>query len=158
MPFVFDPTTQVYTHTVLVDPKKMPLIVGIPKNDNEAECLLNEGILEVDRMDGSIHDSDGCEKEMTLFVDYDKGIVGLRTFPEDASYWKGTELGERVGMLGWYSYLLDETLSERKMEYCLNASSDFDEVFFWDRSFVLQYHSELLEAKSGVAPNKSMGM
>lgn len=144
MPFVYNNHDHTYTLTIPMPSNKLPLIVAFPK-DNDQATLLKEATLSVDRMDGSIHDSDGCEKEMIVTIDLERNEITLQTLPEDRHFWEGTEYVEKMGSLGYYERLFLDQATSRNLEYLLEEDDKFDEVFLWSRNFILAYHSELLD-------------
>jgi hypothetical protein len=150
--FVKNPSSKTWSLTVGFDLQKMPAIVGWREGE---PTILTCAVVEADRLDGSTHDSDGCEKEFNITADYEFGTLTFETLKEDEAFWVGTEKNCRgVGMLGYYSYLINEDLQtideHEEIEAMAMRDEDgrrpYPEVFIWARGYVQNQAPGLLSA------------
>lgn len=149
--FVKNSSLKTWSLTIDFDPQEMPAIVGW--RDDKSD-LLTEAVVETDRLDGSAFDSDGIEKEFNLTADYQAGKLIFTTLEDDEDFWVGTEENcSRIGMLGYYSDIIEEslqTINEHKEIDAMAVRDDqgvrqHPEVFVWARSYAQEHAPGLLD-------------
>lgn len=145
MSFNLDSKTNEYVLKLATPQDKFPFIVGFYEDPDHEGEVLTFGKIEVDVLDGSIHDSDGCEKSMTLELDYNNCTATIKTLPSDKEFWSGTEKSYHIGRLGYYEDLFKEIFNENFLDYFLDTYDGFDEVALFPQSHILEYHKSLHE-------------
>lgn len=96
------------------------LMVGF--DENKKVTILDEGFLEVDELDGSIYDSDGDGKKLS--VKHNNGFIYFETLPEDYDYWNGSENCNKEGCLGYVEELLNELKDYINCEYNIESTKN----------------------------------
>lgn len=122
--------------------------------DNEDKPhILNEGLVEIDYLDGSFFDSDGDEKK--LLVRFQNNSISFETLPEDYEFWKGTENCNKQGCLGYVADLLNDlhnysnNPNNSNFGYDINfdKSHKYTEAFLWTLNYAKNNHSEAFISK-----------
>ena len=126
-------------------------IIMIAFDNENKPYILNEGLLEIDYLDGSYYDSDGDEKQ--LLVKFQNNIISFETLPEDYDFWKGTENCNKEGCLGYIAELLNNlqnTSNLSNLEYNVefDKSYNYIEAFLWDLNYSKLNHPEIFLVKN----------
>lgn len=126
-------------------------IIMIAFDNENKPHILNEGLLEIDYLDGSYYDSDGDEKQ--LLVKFQNNIISFETLPEDYDFWKGTENCNKEGCLGYIAELLNNlqnTSNLSNLEYNVefDKSYNYIEAFLWDLNYSKLNHPEIFLVKN----------
>ena len=126
-------------------------IIMIAFDNQNRPHILNEGLLEIDYLDGSYYDSDGDEKQ--LLVKFQNNIISFETLPEDYDFWKGTENCNKEGCLGYITELLNNlqnTSNLSNLEYNVefDKSYNYIEAFLWDLSYSKLNHPKIFSVKN----------
>ena len=126
-------------------------IIMIAFDNENKPHILNEGLLEIDYLDGSYYDSDGDEKQ--LLVKFQNNIISFETLPEDYDFWKGTENCNKDGCLGYIAALLNNlqnTSNLSNLEYNVefDKSYNYIEAFLWDLNYSKLNHPEIFSVKN----------
>jgi hypothetical protein len=123
-------------------------IIMIAFDNQNRPHILNEGLLEIDYLDGSYYDSDGDEKQ--LLVKFQNNIISFETLPEDYDFWKGTENCNKEGCLGYITELLNNLQNNSNLEYNIkfDESYNYTEAFLWDLNYSKLNHPEIFSVKN----------
>ena len=126
-------------------------IIMIAFDNENKPHILNEGLLEIEYLDGSYYDSDGDEKQ--LLVKFQNNIISFETLPEDYDFWKGTENCNKEGCLGYIAELLNNlqnTSNLSNLEYNVefDKSYNYIEAFLWDLSYSKLNHPKIFSVKN----------
>lgn len=121
-------------------------IIMIAFDNDDKPHILNEGLLEIDYLDGSFYDSDGDEKK--LLVKFQNNTISFETLPEDYDFWKGTENCNKQGCLGYVAELLNDlqdnsNLSNLEYNVEFDDSYNYTEAFLWDLNYSKTNYPEI---------------